>query len=239
MPFSQAEISDVRVSIDGPELFVVWDSPALQGTIFQVYVDHRLCWSGNSHQCHTPIPANVSQRNLWVDVVTVDPGDSYRDFSTALASLSGGAGKTQISWYGGTYLDSSGNDNIQGFHIYRSTIPGAPIDWSAPVEDVPAYPGGWISDGLGLGGYGSGGFGRSANTYVWTLGGVASGIWQVAVVPYDKTGNDRGGGVSISVNVSASPLPPALFADGTRLRYTYSGPVTRQVTLNWLASPSS
>jgi hypothetical protein len=239
MAFSQSGLLEVVISSDGPDLFIKWDSPAPQGTIFQVYVDHRLSWSGISRQCHAPVPAGVAERNVWIDVVSVDAGDAYRDFSKNLASLGQGAAKAQISWSGGTYLDSSGADNIQGFRIYRSALPGAPINWSSPVEEIPAYPGGWVSDGFGLGGFGLGGFGRSENTYVWTFGGLASGTWQIAVVPYDKAGNNRSAGLTVSVNLAASPLPPAPSTNGQRLKYTYSGPVTRQVTLNWLASPSS
>jgi hypothetical protein len=102
------------------------------------------------------------------------------------------------------------------------------VDWSAPVDEVPAYPGGWVSDGFGL----------SATPYVWSTIGLASGVWLFAVVPFDTAGNNRGTGQTVSLTASAAPLPPGPDAGGRRLTYTYSGPGTRQVTLNWLASPS-
>jgi hypothetical protein len=238
MSFSQSGVSGVDVQADGPDLFIVWDSEAPEGTVFQVYVNGRLSWYGTARQCHAPIPAGALGCNIWVDVGTVDPAEAQVDFSSGLASQSVGGSTPQLSWSGGTYLDPSGLDDVQGFRVYRSDSPGAPVDWSAPVDDVPAYPGGWICDGFGLGGFGLGGFGRSASSYVWTSGGLPSGVWQFAVVPYDHEGNNRGTGQTVSVTVAAAPLPPAPAADGTRLAYSYSGPDTRLVTLSWLPSPS-
>ncbi len=238
MAFSQSGISGVNVQADGPELFVGWASPAPQGTVFQVYADGRLAWYGTARRCHVPIPAGASGRNVWVDVATVDPGEAQRDFSSGLASLSQGGPRVRLSWAGGTYLDTSGLDDVQGFRIYRGAAPGAPVDLSAPVGDVPAYPGGWVCDGFGLGGFGLGGFGRSASAYAWTATGLTGGVWQFAVVPYDHAGNDRGAGQTVSVTVTAAPRPPAAPARGPRLASTYSGPATRRVTLKWLPSPS-
>ena len=238
MAFSQSGISGVSVQADGPELFISWDSPASQGTFFQVYVDDRLAWYGTARRCYAPIPAGASGRNVWVDVATVNTDEAQRDFSPSLASLSHGGPRVRLSWPGGTYLDPSGLDAVQGFRVFRSANPGAPVDWSAVIDDVPAYPGGWVCDGFGLGGFGLGGFGRSASAYVWTSGGLPGGVWQFAVVPYDHAGNNRGTGQTVSVTVAAAPRPPAPPANGPRLTYTYSGPATRQLTLNWLPSPS-
>ena len=239
MAFSQSEISWVNVQAEGPELFISWAATSPQGTVFQVYVDSRLSWSGTSRSCHVPVPAGDAGGNIWVDVGTVAPGEEYQPFSTSLASLSQGGARPQISWPGGTYLDPTGGDDLQGFHIYRSAAPGGLVDRTAPIDAVPAYPGGWVCDGFGLGGFGLGGFGRAASAYSWTSGGLASGVWQFAVVPFDLAGNDRGSGQTVSVTVSAAPLPPSPAADGSRLTYTYSGPTTRQATISWLASPSS
>lgn len=238
MAFSQSGISGVNVQADGPELFITWTSTAPQGTVFQVYAADRLAWYGTARQCYVPIPAGASGRNVWVDVATVDPGEAQTDFSAGLASLSQGGPQVQLSWPGGTYLDPSGLDDIQGFRIYQSDSPGTPVDLSAPIDAVPAYPGGWICDGFGLGGFGLGGFGRSAGSYAWTTAGLAGGVWQFAVIPYDHQGNNRGTGQTVSLTVTAAPLPPAAPASGPRLTYAYSGPSTRQVTLNWLPSPS-
>jgi hypothetical protein len=238
MAFSQSAISGVDVQADGPELFISWNSQAPRGTFFQAYVDDRLAWYGTARRCHVPVPAGASGRNVWVNVATVDPSEARKDFSSGLASQSSGGPRVQLSWAGGTYLDPFGADDVQGFRVYRGASPGAPVDWSAPVADFPAYPGGWVCDGYGLGGFGLGGFGRSASTYLWTSGGLTLGVWQFTVVPYDHTGNNRGLGQAASVNVTAAPLPPAPAADGSRLTYSYSGPGTRQVTLAWMPSPS-
>ena len=233
MAFSQSGISAVNVQVDGPELFINWNAPAPQGTVFQVYVDGRLSWFGISRQCHVPIPAGATGRNLWVDAGTVDANEAQNDFSSVLVSLGHGGPKTQLSWQGGTYLDVSGLDDVQGFRVYRSAFAGNPVNWSGPVENVPAYPGGWICDGFGLAGFGLGGFGRSAGSYVWTSVGLTGGVWQFAVVPYDHSGNNRGTGQTVTVTVTAAPRPTAPQAAGNRLAYTYSGPATTQVTLSW------
>jgi hypothetical protein len=239
MAFSQSVISGVAVQADGPEIFITWQSSAPDGTIFQVYVDHRLSWFGSARRCHAPIPPGLPGRNIWVDVGTVAPAEAGTDFSAGLASLVRGSGSPQLSWLGGTYLDTSGRDDLQGFRIYRSDSAGGPIDLSAPVDEVPAYPGGWICDGFGLGGFGLGGFGRAATEYAWTSESLPAGVWQFGVVPYDREGNNRGTGQTVGVTVNAPPRPPAPSADGSRLTYSYSGPATRQVTLNWLPSPSA
>lgn len=238
MAFSQAGITGADVRADGPELFVSWSSPAPKGAVFQVYADGRLAWYGTARRCHVPTPSGASGRNVWVDVATVDPGEAQRDFSALLASRSQGGPHVRLSWPGGTYLDTSGRDDIQGFRVYRGDAPGAPVDRTAPVGDVPAYPGGWVCDGFGLGGFGLGGFGRSASAYGWTATGLTTGVWQFTVVPYDHAGNERGAGQAVSVTVAAAPRPPAARASGPRLTSTYSGPAARRVTLNWLPSPS-
>jgi hypothetical protein len=239
MAFSQSGISGLDVRADGPELFIGWESPAPTGTVFQVYVDHRLSWCGTSRQCHVPIPAGAAGRNVWVDVGTVAPGEARNDFSANLASSASGGGIVRFSWLGGTYLDPSGQGDVGGFRIYRGPSPGAPVDMSAPVDEVPAYPGGWVSDGFGLGGFGLGGFGFAATPYVWSTTGLASGSWQFAVVVFDTAGNNRRPGQTVVVTSQAAPLPPAASSAGARLTYTYSGPATRLVTLAWLASPSA
>ncbi len=239
MAFSQDGVSGVTVRADGPDLFIRWDSAAPDRTTFQVYVDHRLSWYGASRSCHVPIPAGASGRNVWVDVGVVAAGEAYLDHSAALPGTTRRGDHVQISWTGGTYLDPSGSDDVLGFRIYRSSRTGAPVDRSTPVGVVPAYPGGRIGDGFGVGGSGLGGFGRSATNYVWTSASLPSGTWQFAVVPFDKAGTDRGTGATVGLNVTTAPRPPAPALDGRRLTYSYSGAATRRITLQWLASPSS
>ena len=238
MSFSQSSITTLSVQAVEPELFISWDASAPANAVFQVYVDRRLVWFGASKQCYVPVPANAACRNIWVDVGIVDASEACLDFSPTLASIGQGAGSPQLTWSGGTYLDSSGRDDIQGFRIYRSPTLNSAVDLSLPIDAVPAYPGGWISDGFGLGGFGLGGFGRAAGSYSWTAGSLQSGVWQFCVIPYDKAGNDRGTGQIVNVSVSAAPRPPALSPEGKRLDYLYAGSETRQITLNWLPSPS-
>jgi hypothetical protein len=239
MSLSQASITQVLVQTNGPDLYVTWSSTAPSGTIYQVYVDHRLSWYGPSLRCQVPAPSDASGRNTWIDVGSVGPGEDSVDFSSTLASLTQGASQVELSWSGATYLDSTGKGDIQGFRIYQSPSPNVAVDMQAPVDEVAAYPGGWISDGFGLGGFGQGGFGQSATSYSWTPGFLASGVWQFTVVPFDSAGNNRGSGQTTSVTVAVPPRPPALSTAGTRMTYAYSGPTTGQVTLDWLASPSS
>ena len=46
MAFSQSAISAVNVQSNGPDLFITWSSTAAMGSLYQVYVDHRLAWFG-------------------------------------------------------------------------------------------------------------------------------------------------------------------------------------------------
>jgi hypothetical protein len=238
MAFSQSGIVDVRVVADGPDLFVAWTSNTPAGTTFQVYVDRRLAWYGSSSRCHVPIPAGDSGRNVWVEVGTVDADEATTDYSSSLLALGNRSERAVLSWSGGTYLDPDGQDDIQGFQIFQSPSPGAPVDLSTPVDSVVAYPGGWINDGFGKGGFGAGGFGRAATLYNWQSGPLASGDWQFAVLPFDKSGNVRTTGPAVTVTINAAPLPPAMNDAGARLTSTYAGPSKLQLTINWLPSPS-
>ncbi len=90
MSFSQSDIADVRVIIDGSDLFVAWTASVTDGTIFQVYVDHRLAWFGTALRCHVPIPAGGAQRDVWVEVGTVGGDERTRDYSSQLSAPGGG-----------------------------------------------------------------------------------------------------------------------------------------------------
>ena len=239
MAFSQAGISGVRVALDGADLFVSWSASAPPGSTFQVYVDRRLAWYGTSTRCHVPIPAGDSGCNTWVEVCTVGADEPTQDYSSSLVAPGGRSERAGLSWAGGTYLDPTGRDDIQGFWIYQGPAPGQPVAMTSAVDSVVAYPGGWINDGFGKGGFGDAGFGRASTAYEWQSGPLASGVWQFAVVPYDKAGNAQGPGQVASVTINAAPLPPARAAGGVRLTSTYSGPTGRQLTLHWLPSPSA
>jgi hypothetical protein len=203
-----------------------------------VYVNKRLAWYGRSTRCRVPRPVSPGGWNVWIDVGAVDPDEVSIDFSASLPAATGLSTRARLSWLGGTYLDPSGLDDIRGFRIYGSSAPGGAVDYATAQETIAAYPGGWISDGFGLGGFGQGGFGRAATVYRWESGPLASGVWQFAVVPYDAAGNSRDPGQVATVTIAEAPLPPAAAADGTLLSYNYAGPTTGTATLTWLPSPS-
>jgi hypothetical protein len=47
MSFSQADITGVNPPVQfGTELLLSWTSTATAGTVFQVYLDQQLAWSG-------------------------------------------------------------------------------------------------------------------------------------------------------------------------------------------------
>lgn len=238
MAFSQTGITDVRVTADGPDLFVAWSATNPPGPTFQVYVDRRLAWYGTARRCHVPIPFGALGRNIWVEVGTVGAGEPTLDYSTSLTAPGGRTERAQLSWAGGTYLDPTGRDDIQGFRICRSPTPGSPVDLSGPVDAVAAYPGGWINDGFGKGGFGGGGFGRAATLYRWQSGPLSSGVWHFAVLPFDKAGDAQGVPQPVAVTIAAAPRPPAMNPGGSWLDSAYSGPAGRQLTINWLPSPS-
>ncbi len=223
---------------DGPDLFVAWSSTLASGTTFQVYVNRRLAWYGTSNRCHLPIPAGEIGSNLWVEVGSVDAGEPTTDYSSSLVAPGGRSERAQLSWWGGTYLDPTGQDDLQGFQVFQSRSPGTPVDLTTAVDSLAAYPGGWINDGFGKGGLGSGGFGRSATLYEWKSGPLASGVWQFAIAPVDRAGNLQTSPSTISVTILAAPRPPAMDLNGSRLNASYAGPSNPQLTLNWLASPS-
>jgi len=238
MGFSQNGIVDVRLVADGPDLFVAWSSNVAPATIFQVYVDRRLAWYGTSSRCHVPVPAGDSGRNIWVEVGIVDAGEPTTDYSSQLIAPRNRSERAVLSWWGGTYLDPTGLDDIQGFRIYQSPTPGMPVDLTMAVDFVVAYPGGWINDGFGKGGFGNGGFGRAATLYQWQSRPLASGDWQFKVLPIDRAGNVSGTGSSVTLTINAAPFPPAMNENQTRISSFYAGPSNPQLTLNWQPSPS-
>ena len=186
-----------------------------------------------------PRPVWPGGWNIWLDVGTVDPDEVTVNFSASLPAASGLSTRAQLSWLGGTYLDPTGNDDVRGFQIYGSDSPGGAVDYTRILATIHAYPGGWISDGFGLGGFGQGGFGRLPRaSYQWESGPLASGAWTFAIVPYDMAGNCQKPGHVTTVTIVEAPLPPAAAADGTLLSCSYAGPPSGIATLTWLPSPS-
>ena len=232
MPFDQSSITEVMPPVwDASALHIEWTSTAPLGTVFQVYINRVLTWHGTSRWVAITMPKS----QVRIDIGAVLPAEATTDFSALLPQAP--SPYARLSWLGGSYLDPSGNDDVTGFRIYGATSAGGSIDMSTPLAEISAYPGGIITDGFGLGGFGQGGFGRAASSYSWTSEYLDSGVWSFAVVSVDAAGNTGAPAVT-SVSIAAPPRPPAAFADGSRLRYTYQQ-ATGTVTLYWQASPSA
>jgi hypothetical protein len=225
--FSQTSITNVNPPVQqGAQLLLSWTSSAPPGTVYQVYLNQQLVWTGVGLACTVPVPTAISR----IDIGTVLPADTQTNFQSALTPSP--ARQATLSWLGGTYLGT----DIAGFHVYGEHTPGGGIDYTAILATVPAYVAGIITDGFGYGGFGQGGFGQSAASYSWTSQSLSGGTWNWGIKPFDTAGNE-GSAQTIAVTIAAPPLPPAPFPNATRLQYTYNTS-TRQLTLNWNASPS-
>jgi hypothetical protein len=228
--FDQSSIIEVKPPVwDGSALHLEWTSTAASGTVFQVYVARALVWYGTSTWVAIPMPSSLVR----IDIGAVGPGEAATDFSAMLPAAP--QDRVELSWLGGSYLDSTGNDDVSEFQVYGEVLPGSGIDYKNPLAEICAYPSAILTDGFGLGGYGQGGFGRAASSYTWTSPALQSGTWTFAVVPIDAAGN-QGSPALTSITIVAPPRPPAAFSDGSRLKYTYN-PEARTVTLFWQASP--
>jgi hypothetical protein len=228
MSFSQADITGVNPPVQhGTELLISWSSTAAVGTVFQVYLNQQLVWSGVGLKCSIPLPSTLSR----IDIGTVEPGEDQVPFGSTLPAAPARA--VTLQWLGGTYEAA----DLAGFHIYGEPSPGSGIDFTTILATIPAYSAGIITDGFGYGGYGQGGYGAAAGSYSWTSAPLSSGTWHWAVKPFDTAANEGSASVT-AVAISVPPLSPALFSDATRLHYLYS-PVENTALLTWNASPSA
>ncbi len=249
MGFSQATITGInQPTYMGGLMFVSWTTSSPSGTWFQVYLDQELSWFGQSTATRLPIPTASPVR---IDIGTVNPGEEQTDFSSSLPAA---ANKfAELNWIGGSFEAP----DLAGFFVYGSSGPttfsdagfgdygfgdgqfglGGPavINFTTPLADITAYPGGFTMDGFGMGGFGLGGIGQASSAYQWISGPLTSGVWMFCVVPFDNAQN-LGVPQFASCVICVPPLPPGLFPDGTRLHYVWN-PSLHEVTLNWLASP--
>jgi hypothetical protein len=231
MPFDQSTITEVRPPVwDGSTLQIEWTSTAPPGTIFQVYIGRTLAWHGASRWVAITMPSS----RVRIDVGAVEPGEASTDFSAMLPPAP--QDRVELDWLGGTFLDPTGRDDVRGFRVYGSPLPGAGVDYSSPLATIQAYPSGVITDGFGLGGFGQGGFGRASSSYRWTSPALARGDWTFAVASFDAAGNEAPP-LLASATIQAPPRPPCAGPDGTRLSYTYD-PASRRATLSWNTSPA-
>jgi hypothetical protein len=211
MSFSQQSISSVNPPVQlGTQLLLSWTSSAPAGTLFQVYVDRRLAWSGTGRSCSIALPTAISR----IDIGTVAPGEAQTSFA---AELPGSPARlATLSWLGGTFESV----DIAGFHIYGEGFPGGGIDYTDLLATVPAYVAGIITPEFGYGGFGQSGFGESAGSYTWTSQPLSGGTWLWAVKPFDLAGNE-GPAATTAVTIAAPPLPASPFPHMNRLSYVY------------------
>ena len=168
--------------------------------------------------------------------------DGYTETGDAALTLDVSSVKAK-SFTGGLGLELRGDvpcglfeaADLASFRVYGERTAGGGIDYSAPLEEITAFPGGVIQDGFGMGGFGEGGFGCVAAFSSWTSAPLGGGTWAFAVVPVDSAGNE-GVRTTTSRSILAPPGPPGLNPAGLRLTRAYA-PSTYQITLNWLPSP--
>jgi hypothetical protein len=234
MAFSQSTIiGQPTIVLDSADLLVSWQCSATPPVYFQVYAGGKLAYAGQSTRCHLPYPGPL--RHLQIEVGTVLSGELHTDFSSSLPAVPGTGDRAVLTWLGGTYLDATGADDVQGFAVFGSLVAGGAVSYAARLATIPAYAGGVPLDGFGVGGFGQGGFGRSAASYTWQSGPLGNGVWSFAIESIDKEGN-MSAGHTATVTISVPPNPPAESAPGVRLTRTFS-PSTHKATLSWLASP--
>jgi hypothetical protein len=225
MAFDQAGI-EARGFVEGVSLIVAWTAPHPEGTVFQIYCDGVLMWTGTARRAVLPLLAAAN-----VEVGAVGAGESTTDFSADLPAQP--TDRVRLTWTGGLMLGAT----IAGYRIYSGADAGDPVDYGAdPLATVPAYAASLPSAGYGVGGYGSGGYGAPAASYSWTSGRLTSGTWAFGVVGFDDA-NNEGTPEEVTVAVVAPPRPPAADADGVRLHATFD-PGTGEATLTWAASPT-
>jgi hypothetical protein len=226
MSFTQTTITSVNPPVqNGTQLLLSWISSAPAGTLFQVYLDQQLVWTGVGRSCSIPLPVAIAR----IDIGSVDSSEAQVDFAALLPPAP--ARLAKLSWLGGTYQGA----DIAGFHIYGEHSADGGIDYTTVLATVPAYVAGIITDGFGYGGFGEGAFAESAGSYSWTSPPLSAGTWQWGVKPFDTAGNE-GPAQTAAVTIAAPPLPPLPFPDMTRLHETYNSS-SNEITLNW--NPSS
>lgn len=234
MAFSQATIEDVAVGRDVDDWRISWvDSTSPAGTVYQVYADLKLKWSGKAKSVVLPLAGF-----LRIDVGTVAPGEDTTDFSASLVAAPESASRVLLTWDGGDW--ESRALPIEGFHVYASSAPGAAVDYATILATIPEavqgiQPGGW-----GAGGWGSGGWGAGLAAYSWTTGRLCPGDWSFAVVPFDTAGTEGDPSLEVTATVTAAPRAPAPNPAGRRLTYDsyHTAGGHAFATLHWLASPA-
>lgn len=204
MPFSQSNIIEVfPPQFHGREAYLSWSASGPVDTWYQVYLNQQLVWSGQRCWAWVPVPPGPMR----VDIGSVGPGEEDANFAQLLPPAP--RRRARIAWQSGTY---TGMD-LAGFHVYGELVQGQGVNFSAPLAEITAYPSNVLTDGFGLGLFGSGGLGHVASDYSWTSGPLSAGPWEFAIVPFDVAGNE-GPATTTSVIVAAPPRAPASFPGG-------------------------
>ena len=81
MAFTQTNITNVKRPVQyGTELLLSWTSSAVAGTVFQVYVDQQLVWSGTGRSCSIPLPGAVAR----IDIGAIGLDEDQANFASSL-----------------------------------------------------------------------------------------------------------------------------------------------------------
>jgi hypothetical protein len=223
MAFDQTGI-EARGFREGVSLIVEWTSPAAAGTVFQIYADSALMWTGTARRAVLPLLTSAN-----IDVGAVGAGESAADFSADLPAVP--TDRARLEWTGGTFLSGT----ITGFNIYQSAVAGGAVSYAARVAFVPAYGASIATTDFGAGTFGGGAFGAPEANYSWLSPKLTGGSWTFGVKPVDLAENE-GAAQETTVAIVAPPRPPAADAEGNRLAVVYDDS-TGEATLTWLASP--
>ncbi len=239
MGFSIAEIGGVRampvvlaVDVAGrwqaePGFVEVVFTSSAVGMQHQVYVDGRLAGATLSTADRSVIVAAPQTAASAIEVAAVDPGDRLTDFSASLAGFTAAQGTcVELVWSGGRYL---GND-LDHFDVFGG--PAGAIDYSRPLNaeaigkigDCPYF------EGLGCGGFGRGGWGRSAMTFTFVTQKYFNGTYSFEIRSVDTAGN-AAPGPQVTVQVQGLPRPPG------ELTITNYDSGSRAASLAWAGSP--
>lgn len=210
--FSESAITKIfPPTWDGSSLALQWESSSPSGTWFQVYLNNHLAWFGTSKKTSIVWP----QEMVRIAIGAVGTGQQTTNFSSAFEPIPDN--RVRLEWEGGTFeaLD------IAGFHVYGSPTVGADVSYTTALADIPAYPGGIILDGFGLGKYGDGGWGEAGSYFNWTSSPLPSGLWTFGVKAYDKSGNESTT-VEVTELIEVAPTTMPVFSNTLScLNYVY------------------
>lgn len=228
MGLNPDNIKSISVVNQFNEYAISWTTFLPRDTFYQVYINHRLSWSGNKTSCVLPIPSMSIVGNVWIEVEEVDVSERFSSHDELLDGGVGFGSRAVLNWLGGSYLDTAQNDNVLGFLVTSSKIGDSDTQHSS-VSELVCYPGSWISDGYGLGSYGTGGFGRVSTFYSWTSNFLSSGVWSFAVSPIALNGETGSTATVTVLEIPESPLAP----QEIRLDFVKSDLGSNQLIIQW------